>query len=152
MDSTIINMGGNRPLRFILAIEKDMLTPSWMTTVDKIWLRVVADALYKAIKGHIFLCVNKNLDNPKDFAATMNISSFKNMILSGEAQRFQDMVMTLINFTIKNHITPSTTIYISFLNDDNSQHAVNAIVELAKGIIMFGANVDDRLYEASRNK
>ena len=42
MDSTIINMGGNKPLRFILAIEKDMLTPSWMTTVDKIWLRVVA--------------------------------------------------------------------------------------------------------------
>ena len=40
MDSTIINMGGNKPLRFILAIEKDMLTPSWMTTVDKIWLRV----------------------------------------------------------------------------------------------------------------
>lgn len=152
MDSTIINMGGNKPLRFILAIEKDALTPSWMTTVDKIWLRVVADALYKAIKGHIFLCINKNLDNSKDFAATMNITSFKNMILSGEAQRFQDIVMSLIDFTMKNHITPSPTFYISFLNDDNSQHAINAIVELGKGIIMFGANIDDRMYEASRGK
>lgn len=144
MESKIINMGGDRPLQFILGIEQSTLTPSFMATIDELWMRVVGDGLYKAIKSHEFLCINKNLDDEKDFAATMNITSFKSLMLVGETMRFQDYVFTLIDFAVQNHISPSPTMYITFMSD-NSQHAVNAIVELEKGIIMFGAQLGDKL-------
>lgn len=144
MESKIINMGGDRPLQFILGIEQSTLTPSFMATIDELWMRVVGDGLYKAIKSHEFLCINKNLDDEKDFAATMNITSFKSLMLVGETMRFQDYVFALIDFAVQNHISPSPTMYITFMSD-NSQHAVNAIVELEKGIIMFGAQLGDKL-------
>ena len=144
MDTKVINMGGDKPIQFILGIEQSTLTPSWMATIDDLWLYIVGAGLYKAIVGHQFLCINKKIDDPKDFAATMNISSFKSLLLEGETQRFQDMVNSFIDFAFTNYITPSPTMYITFMNT-TSQHAVNAIVELGKGIIMFGAQLGDRL-------
>ena len=144
MESKIINMGGDKPLQFILGIEQQSKTPSWMATIDEFWLCIVGAGLYQSIKSHEFLCINKKLDDEKDFAATMNITSFKSIPMFGETQRFQDYVMALIDFSIQNHISPSKTMYISFITE-SSQHAVNAIVELDKGIIMFGAQLGDKL-------
>ena len=144
MESKIINMGGDKPLQFILGIEQTTMTPSFMATIDELWMSVVGAGLYQAIKGHQFLCINKNIDDEKDFGATMNITSFKSLMLTGEAQRFQDYVFALIDFAVQNHISPSPTMYITFMSD-NTQHAVNAIVELEKGIIMVGAQLGDKL-------
>ena len=147
MDKEIINMGGDRPMQFILGFEQSTMLPAWTTTIDDLWLYIVGDSLYKAIVGHQFLCINKNIDNPRDFAATMNISSFQSLLFEGEARRFQDIVNTLINFTFGNFISPSPTMYVSFINE-NSEHAVNAIVEFGKGIVYFGAQLGDRVKQA----
>ena len=144
MESKIINMGGDKPLQFILGIEQTTMTPSFMATIDELWMSVVGAGLYQAIKGHQFLFINKNIDDEKDFGATMNITSFKSLMLTGETQRFQDYVFALIDFAVQNHISPSPTMYITFMSD-NTQHAVNAIVELEKGIIMVGAQLGDKL-------
>lgn len=144
MESKIINMGGDKPLQFIIGIEQSTLIPSFMTTVDELWMAVVGADLYTAINSHQFLCINKNLKDHKDFAATMNITSFKSLMLTGETQRFQDYVFAIIDFVVKNYITPSLTFYITFMSD-TSQHAVNAIVELEKGIIMVGAQLGNKL-------
>lgn len=144
MESKIINLGGDKPLQFILGIEKSTMTPSFMATTDEFWMRIVGNGLYTAIKSHEFLCINKNLNDEKDFAATMNITSFKNLLLYGETARFQDYILALIDFAIQNHISPSPTMYITFMSE-TSQHAVNAIVEFDKGIIMFGAQLGDKL-------
>lgn len=144
MESKIINLGGDKPIQFILGIEKSSMIPSFMATIDEFWLRVVGNGLYTAIKGHEFLCINKNLNDEKDFAATMNTASFKNMFLNGETARFQGYVLALIDFAIQNHISPSPTMYITFMSE-TSQHVVNAIVEFEKGIIMIGAQLGDKL-------
>ena len=144
MESKIINMGGDKPLQFIIGIEQSTLTPSFMATIDELWMSVVGAGLYQAINSHQFLCINKNLIDDRDFAATMNITSFKSLMLVGETQRFQDYVFSIIDFVVNNYITPSLTFYITFMSD-TSQHAVNAIVELEKGIIMVGAQLGNKL-------
>ena len=144
MESKIINMGGDKPLQFIIGIEQSTLTPSFMATIDEFWMSVVGAGLYQAINSHQFLCINKNLTDDRDFGATMNITSFKSLMLVGETQRFQDYVFAIIDFAVQNHISPSPTLYITFMSE-TSQHAVNAIVELEKGIIMVGAQLGDKL-------
>lgn len=144
MDSKILNIGGDKPIQFILGIEQATMIPSWMATIDEIWLNIVGNDLYNAINSHQFLCINKKLDDRKDFAATMNITSFNSLLFVGEAQRFQDCVKALIEFTLREGISPSPTMYISFITT-GSQHAVNAIVEFKKGIIMFGAQLGNKL-------
>ena len=100
MESKIINMGGDKPLQFIIGIEQSTLTPSFMATIDELWMSVVGAGLYQAINSRQFLCINKNLTDDRDFAATMNITSFKSLMLVGETQRFQDYVFALIDFPV----------------------------------------------------
>lgn len=141
MDSKIITLG-EKAQPFILALEKGTGLPSWIAETDEIWLRVVADALFKSIKSHLDWCINKKIDKEKDFAATMTIEHFNQLFLVGEAQRFQDYVKNLINFTIMNIPNPSMRIYITFCaGGERNNHVVNAIVEIDKGLILFGAQV-----------
>lgn len=144
MESKVFNLGGDKPIQFILGIEQSTLVPSWIATIDEFWLLIVGNALYSAIKSHEFLCINKSLDDEKDFAATMNITSFNSLLLTGEAARFQDYVKAIMEFSLREHISPSPTMYISFISETSS-HAVNAIMEFEKGIIMFGGNLGEKL-------
>lgn len=143
MESRVVNIG-EKPIEFVLGIEKDTGTPSWIATIDEVWLSIVGNDLYNSIMGHQFLCINKNIDDKKDFAATMNISSFKSLLFTGEALRFQELVMALMDISLNRYLLISPVMYISFISE-TSQHAVNASLEIEKGIILFGAQLGNKL-------
>lgn len=149
MDTKFLNFGGDKPMRFMLGIERSTMTPSWIGVVDELWLHDVGNKLYNAVRfGHY---INTKVQDPKDFAVTMNIDAFHKMIFNGEALRFQDMVKSLIDFTLREGLASfeNLTMYITFMSETSS-HAIVVSAQFKTGTISFGANLDDKLSEMNK--
>ena len=137
---TEVNLGGER-MEFIYAFEKYSQVHAWVTVVSEEWCLLAAEGLYRAITEHPIICINSNITNHKDFAATMRMDLFKGINMSGKCEQFKDVVFALYDELMKNNVSPFPKRMFTNFCSTTSDHQVNCMLEIDKGLIMFGANV-----------
>lgn len=142
MDKKVLNIG-ERQQPFVLAFEQNSALPAWITIFDEMWVQLCGNALYDAIKNHPMICINSNITNKKDFAATMTIENFKGLFLVQESAMFRDYIFALLDTLITQCPVPnpSMKMYATFCSS-GSDHLVNCMLELDKGLIMFGGQLE----------
>lgn len=139
----IIDIEGKQ-YHFILGMvdQKDAKLVTWLTEIDDFMMIAMSSTLYKAIEDHPKYCIRLNMEDKKDYAALMKFKDFESMLLTREADIFKQAVIKL-RILSKKLLAKCTSVYVTFGSND-SENAVNCIIDNAYDTISFGARMNTK--------